>query len=234
MILINLLPSEHRAKRRTPLKMMAAVALSVAVNASLFAWWAWTAFGVAAEVESELAVLGDTMQALEPQMSYHDTLEKEAKLFQSRQATLDDITGTRISWTEKMDQLIDLVHQGGNGSEKYLVWFDGLTVDASKNERKKTFGSVTANGFSGSREISQVANFMDDVVDSALAKDFLVVSNPQGNEAKVDITLDPSEVWQFPFEMAMRSPEERGLAKAATPAAKAPAKTDKGEKEAGK
>ena len=227
MILINLLPPEYRSKRRTPFKMMAAVAGSVAINASLFAWWAWTAFGVAAEVESELAVLGDTMQALEPQIKYHADLEKEAKLFQSRQATLDDITATRISWTEKMDQLVNLVHQGGDGPEKYLIWFDGLSVDTTKNERKKSYGTVTANGFSGSREISQVANFMDDVTASALAKDFQVVSKPEGNEAKVDLTLDPSEVWQFKFEMALRSPEERNVG---ADAAEAP----KGKKEAGR
>lgn len=221
MILINLLPPEYRQKRRTPFKMMAAVALSAAVNASLFAFWAWTAFGVAAEVKSELAVLEDTMETLQPQIEYHKALEAESKVFESREATLANITGTRVSWTEKMDQLIDVVHAGGDGPEKYLVWFDGLTVDTSRNDRAGTFGKVTANGFSGSREISQVANFMDDVSASALATDFAVVSNPQGNEAKVDLTLDPSEVWQFPFEMALRSPEERASLKSPAPAADA-------------
>ena len=75
MILINLLPPEYRQKRQTPIKFMIAIALAVAVNASLVAYWGWTAFGVAAEVKSEVAVLQDTSDGLDPQVAYHESLD---------------------------------------------------------------------------------------------------------------------------------------------------------------
>ena len=97
MILINLLPAEYRQKRRTPLKFMLAVAASVAINTSLLAWWGWTAFGVAAEVKSELAVLQDTEEGLRAQVDYHNELEKESKQFERREARLgEDNTGLRF------------------------------------------------------------------------------------------------------------------------------------------
>jgi hypothetical protein len=181
----------------------------VAVNTSLFAYWAWTAFGVAAEVSSELAVLDDTMQSLRPQIEYHETLQGESKLFHSREATLTDITSKRVSWTEKVDQLIDVIHKGGGREEKYLVWLDGLTVDNEVNDRKKTYGELVANGNSGSNKFSQVANFLEDVKYSPLAVEFSVTSDPQGTVAIKDEGLIPSEVWSFPFELALLAPEDR-------------------------
>jgi hypothetical protein len=243
MILVNLLPEEYRQKRRTPIKLLAAVSVAVAVNASLFAYWAWTAFGVAAEVSSEIAVLDDTMSSLRPQITYHETLQGESKLFHSREATLTDITGTRVSWTEKIDQLIDVIHKGGTREEKYLIWLDGLTVDNEVNERKKTYGELSANGNSGSNKFSQVANFLEDVQNSALSQDFEVTSDPQGKQAIKDEGLIPSEVWSFPFELALRAPDKRsgardttkgdaaGATGAKAPGAKAPAAATKPKKE---
>ena len=79
MILIDLLPPEYRQKSRTPVKFMAFVAASVAINCSLIAWWSWTAVGVAAEVKSELAVLKDTSEGLQAQVDYHQALESEMR-----------------------------------------------------------------------------------------------------------------------------------------------------------
>jgi Tfp pilus assembly protein PilN len=215
MILVNLLPEEYRQKRRTPVKLLIAVSAVVAINTSLFAYWAWTAFGVAAEVSSELAVLEDSMQSLKPQIDYHETLHSESKLFQSREQTLADITSKRISWTEKVDQIVDVVHRGGAGEEKYLVWLDGLTVDNAVNERKKTFGEVSANGNSGSPKFAQVANFLEDVQKSPLSQAFIVSSDPEGQQAIKDEELVPSEVWSFPFKLSLKSPEDREAARMA-------------------
>lgn len=211
MILINLLPDEYRQQRRTPVKLMLAVALSVAVNTSLLAYWAWTAFGVAAEVSSELAVLQDAKAGLAPQIDYHRTLEGESTLFRSREQTLSDVTTKRVSWTEKLDQLIDLIHRGGEGDQRYLVWLDGITVDTQVNSREETFGSLSALGSSGSSSFAQVANFLDDVEDSRLARDFTAMADPEGPSKLTDELLVPSEVWTFPFELALKSPEERAV-----------------------
>jgi len=208
MILINLLPEEFRQKRRTPIKFMLAVTASVAVNASLVAYWAWTAFGVAAEVKSELSVLQDTKAGLEPQVAYHRDLEKESKLFEAREQMLKKVTANRISWSRKIDELIDVVNVGGDG-EKYLVWFDDLSVDQKENARSKTFGKLKASGHSGSTNPSHVANFLDDLETSPFCFDFKPPAPPEGTQTSKDEGLMPSEVWNFPLDAELRAPEER-------------------------
>lgn len=208
MILINLLPDEHRQKRRTPVKLLLAVSAAVAVNGSLAAYWAWTAFGVAAEVKSELGVLQDQKAGLDPQVAYHRDLEKESQLFTAREEMLKKITANRISWTRKIDELIDVVNLGGDG-EKYLVWLDDLTVDQKENTRSKTFGSLKASGHSGSTNPSHVANFLDDLERSSFCEDFNKPAPPEGSSSMKDEGLMPATVWNFPLEVTLKAPEDR-------------------------
>lgn len=208
MILINLLPDEFRQKRRTPVKLLLAVSASVAVNGSLTAYWAWTAFGVAAEVKSELGVLQDQKAGIDPQVAYHKDLEKESQLFTAREEMLKSITANRISWTRKVDELIDVVNVGGDG-EKYLIWLDDLTVDQKENTRAKTFGSLKATGHSGSASFAHVANFLDDLERSPFCEDFNKPSAPEGSQTAKDEGLLPAEVWNFPLEATLKAPEDR-------------------------
>jgi len=208
MILINLLPNEYRKRGGTPVKLLLGVAASVAVNGSLLAYWAWTAFGVAAEVKSDLAVLKDQKQGLEPQVQYHKDLEKESKLFQAREATLKKVTGSRVSWTRKIDELIDVINVGGDG-EKYLIWLDDLSVDQKENARAKTFGQFKASGHSGSADFTKVANFLEDVAAHKFCDVFSTPADPEGSLAQRDEELMPAEIYNFPFEVTLKAPEER-------------------------
>ena len=208
MISINLLPQEYRQKRRTPLKLMLAVAASVAINGGLVAYWSWTAFGVAAEVESELALLQDEDSSLKPQVEYHRSLETESKTFQSREQMLQRITSLRVSWTQKVDQLLDVINGVGSSNE-YLVWLDDLSVDMKENKRRGTYGTVKSSGFSGSEDFSNVANFFDDIVASRLMDDFGQPAPPQGTVSSEDTELIPSKFFSFPLEMALKDPKER-------------------------
>jgi hypothetical protein len=140
---------------------------------------------------------------------YHRDLEKESKLFETREETLNKVTANRISWTRKIDELIDIVNVGGDG-EKYLVWFDDLTVDQKENARSKTYGSLKSSGHSGSTNPSHVANFLDDLERSPFATDFNKPAPPEGQQSSKDEGLMPSEVWNFPLEVTLRAPEERG------------------------
>lgn len=208
MILINLLPEEFRQKRRTPVKLLLAISASVAVNGTLVAYWAWTAFGVAAEVKTELSVLQDEKAGIDPQVAYHHDLESESKLFDAREEMLKKITANRISWTRKLDELIDVVNAGGDG-EKYLVWFDDLTVDQKEAARGKSYGQIKASGHSGSTSFAHVANFLDDVERSQFCEDFNKPAPPEGSQSSKDEGLMPSEVWNFPLEATLKAPEER-------------------------
>jgi len=208
MILINLLPQEYRKKQRTPIKFTVAVCTAVAVNCSLLAWWAWLAFGIKAEIESEYLVHRDTMESISPQVAYHRSLERENTQSKSREETLSAITGARISWTKKIDQLIDVINRGGDG-EKYLIWLDDLSVEQSSDPRRASFGGLRSSGHSGSANFAHVANFLEDVEASEFIKDFRPPAPPQGSQSSVDANLIPAEVWSFPLQLDLRAPEER-------------------------
>jgi len=222
MITINLLPEEFKQSSRTPVKFMMAVLVAVTVNASLIAWFSWKAIGEAAEVGSELSVLQDTMSSLEPQIAYHKALEAENQAYQSREETLEQIQQNRISWTKKLDQLIDVINDGGEQDE-YLIWLSDLTVAQSADARKKNYGSLKAAGNSGSGSFTHVANFLEDIEADEFSYDFLPPAPPEGSQSKVDEDLIPSQVISFPLDMALRAPKDRG-----TPTSQLSAEAKKG------
>jgi hypothetical protein len=214
MIRINLLPEEFRKKARTPLKLLVAISAVVAVNAGLASWWGWTVFGVHAKVESERTSLQLEMDGLTPQVTYYHSLEGESKQYKSREKTLAGITANRISWTRKLDELIDVANAGGDGS-RHLVWLDDLTVTQSSDPNSKNFGSVRAAGHSGSDKFAQVANFLEDLETSAFVDDFEKPSPPEGTQTLVDETLVPPVAWAFPMSLSLKGPEERIKSEAA-------------------
>ena len=217
MIRVNLLPEEYRRKARTPIRLMAGISAAVAVNGILLAWFGWLAFGVAAEVESERAVLQTEVDGLGPQVKHHKALESEQKNFAAREQTLGGITKNRISWTRKLDELVTVINSGGDG-QRHFVWLDDLTVSQSNDPKAKSAGSVKASGHSGSDNFAQVANFLEDLENSSFAGDFLPPAPPEGTQTQVDKELVPAVVWAFPLSLTLKTPEERVKASAAPPA----------------
>jgi len=212
MIRINLLPEEYRKKARTPVKLLLAVAGAVAVNAALLAWWGWAAFGVASEIESEKTTLQLEMDGLAPQVAYYQSLDAESKQHKSRETTLSQITKSRISWTRKLDELVDVVNRGGDG-QRHLVWFDDLQVsqtDGASGGANKSYGAVRASGHSGSDKFAQVANFLEDLEASPFISDFQPPAPPEGTQTLTDETLMPPVAWSFPLSLSLKSPDERG------------------------
>ena len=220
MILINLLPDEYRARRRAPVKKIAAVAAIVAFHTSLVAWWAWLAFGVASEVQAKRDVLREDMAGLEPQVAYHKDLEREQTQYQSREVTLQEITTNRVSWTRKLDELIDVINQGGGG-EKYLIWLDDCVVQQTTDKRKESFGKLRASGHCGGSNFAQVANFLEDLGEAAFISDFYPPATPETTQAAPDERLAPSTYWNFPLEVELKSAEERARVRADAAAAAA-------------
>ena len=219
MIRINLLPEEYRKKARTPFKMMLAVSAAVAVNATALAYWAWMTFGIAAELNTELSVLQLEMDGLTPQVNYHDALDVEIKFHSSRETTLAAVTLNRVLWTKVLDEVIDVVHTGGEGL-RHFIWFDDLTVKqesagGQSRSRAVSWGSLKANGHSGSGAWNQVANYLTDVGDLKLSETSLVFNppgSPEGSLNDADDGLIPPVNWSFPLSLELRSPEERQAA----------------------
>ena len=224
MIRINLLPEEFQKTARTPIKMMAAVAAAVALNSTLVAWWCWMAFGVASEIKTERNVMQLEFDGLVPQVNYHDALQAEIAFHSSRERTLAEITKNRVLWTKVLDELIDIVHSGGEGIRHY-IWLDDLSakVEGAQQRRRgrgnlaTSFGNMKAKGHSGSAAWNQVANFLADIEDPRLSS-FMAVfykpGSPEGSLNDTDSTLIPPVNWAFPLTLEFRSPDERMIAMA--------------------
>jgi Tfp pilus assembly protein PilN len=226
MIRINLLPEEYRKKARTPVKLLLGMAGAVAINAALVTWWSWSAFGEQAQVDSEIAALQTEMDGLTPQVNYFHGLETERKQYQSREQTLASITKSRVSWTRKLDELLDVVNRGGDG-ERHLVWFDNLQIAQSTDPKAKTPGSVRANAHSGSDKYAQIANFLEDLESAPFITDFQPPAPPEGSQAMVDETLVPSTAWSFPLAVTLKGVDERTGGKDPAEKPKQPAKPAK-------
>ncbi len=208
MIRINLLPKEYGQKARTPVKILLAVGVATLANAGLLVWFGWTVFGVTAKLETRQASLQTEMDGLTPQVNYHKSLDTESALYRSREQTLAQITSSRISWTRKLDELIDIVNRGGEGA-RHLIWLEDLNVTQTEGGTGTSFGHLKAKGSSGSSEFAQVANFLEDIEDSSFIADFYPPAPPEGTESVVDADLFPPVVWSFPLALELKSPEER-------------------------
>jgi hypothetical protein len=228
MIRINLLPEEYRKTSRTPIKLMASIAGLVAINAGLFAWLGYVHYNVEKLVEGEKDTVQNEMSGLKPQLDYYASLDSESKQYKSREQTLSSITKSRICWTKKLDEFIDVCSRGGDG-ERHLVWFDDLQVVQNLDPKAKVPGTVSAAGHSGSDKFAQVANFLEDIESSSFISDFEKPAAPEGTQTLVDETLIPPVAWAFPLKLKMKAREEPN-AKKDDPKAKPPAKGARGPK----
>ncbi|MEO0651517.1 MAG: hypothetical protein AAFZ65_12655 [Planctomycetota bacterium] len=213
MIEINLLPDDYRRSQRTPVRVFAAVALGVTVNVSLGALWVWNDMGPAAEVEQQLEVLEGDLSTLQPLVAYHKALETETRAYESREKTLDQIVAQRVSWTEKVDQLIDVINKGGDDANKYLIWLDNLNVSQSarvaRGNTPASGGSLSAKATSGDGDIALVANFLEDVAQSDFGFGFLPPGGPEGSSSESDPDLIPSVVFNFDLKLELMPAVER-------------------------
>jgi Tfp pilus assembly protein PilN len=221
MIRINLLPDEYRRRNRTSFKLVLAVAAMATFNGTLLAWLSWLHFGVAGEVQSESSVLQTELDGLTPQVNYNKALDAERKRHSARESVLAEITKSRISWTRKVDELVTVIHSGGEHErQRHHVWLDDLIVQQTPDPRSKSAGSVRASGHNGSDRFDQIANFLDDLEHSPFIEDFLPPAPPEGSQTLVDKELDPPVVWAFPLTLSLKTPEERIQRAAAAKAVK--------------
>ncbi len=229
MIRINLLPEEYRKSSRTPIKLMAAIAGLVAINGGLMAWLGYVHFNVEKLVDGEKSTVQSEMSGLKPQLDYFASLDSESKQYKSREQTLSSITKSRICWTKKLDELIDVCSRGGDG-ERHLVWFDDLQVVQNLDPKAKVPGTVSGTGHSGSEKFAQVANFLEDLEASTFISDFEPPAAPEGTQTLVDEALIPPVAWAFPLKLKMKSREDVSAKNAPAKGGKAPAKGGRGAK----
>lgn len=225
MITINLLPPELRKRSGPPLKVLALVATGTAMACALVASWAWLSFGQASEIESRRMQLALEMDGLRPQLKYNTALDAEILVAAAREATLADINKNRILWSEKIDQLVDIVNSGNE--VEHFTWLDDLTVkQETPRKGSDAYGSLRAAGHSGSERWDQVANFLEDIEDRKLTefmREFHSTGRPEATINEPDEDLIPAVNWSFPLSLELKGPEDRWRARMESETARAKA-----------
>lgn len=221
MITINLLPAELRRRSGPPVKVLAMYAAVTTVLSTLGAVWVWLAFGVAAEVDARKAQLSLEMDGIRPRLQYHKALESEIQVAAAREAKLTGINKERVVWTEKVDQLIDVVNSGNEVD--HFIWFDDMNVRPGQRVRgnQATGGTLSLSGHSGSGAdprsgLEKTAKFLKAIADTessdfmrefhGLERDGVIRSVRQ---SEPDEELIPSVHWSFPLTLQLRDAEER-------------------------
>jgi len=165
MIEINLLPEKMRKKKLTYLKLdikqmgefkMLAGGVVLGVLVLLFLVFL---IGSGVRKKQVLGLMREE-EALRPQKVQADAVNKEASMLRVKMAALDEITGRRFLWAQKLNELSGLVLPG--------IWFTRIHTDS--NERLIIEGSVISKE---EKAMASVGKFMKNIKENkSFFKDF--------------------------------------------------------------
>lgn len=203
MIRINLLPEEFRRAERTSPKLFAAALLGIILVCCAGGWFGLVYFGELGELEVAERNLGENLTAKNQRAAYSDSLAKEKTAYEQREATIRQISSSRMLWTEFMDQLVDVVNNEGN-TQRHLAWFGGIQVTDGSDKAGPT---VTLPGQVQGALVKKVADFHDDIEGAPFAKDLISKSQPSG-ERKMNGKRNPPESYGFQLTMNFKSAKD--------------------------
>jgi len=201
MLKINLLPPEYRKSDGTPIGVLMIILLCTFLSVSSFCCVAWFYFSLLENAQNDMDIAKQEMDNLAPLAKYADNLEKEKTEYMKRSSVITDIETTRILWTKKLDQILDVINNNGDTTNHY-VWLDELKINM--NGRGKDTGYMKMKGSSVGDQIKQVSSFNRDLRNHELFEnDFEKISNPTG-ESVTDDKMNPSKSIQFDWELTLR------------------------------
>ena len=203
MIRINLLPDEFRRADRSSPKVFAASLGALIIVCCAGGWFGLTYFGELGELEVASKNLTETLSAKNEMAKYSDALVKERAAYETREATIRQIGSSRMLWTEFMDQLIDVVNNEGN-AQRHLAWFQSIQV-AEGNDKQGPM--VNLPGQVQGASFKKLADFHEDIENSAFAKD-VAMKSPPGGERKLSPKRNPPESYAFNLQLTLKPPQE--------------------------
>lgn len=129
MIEINLLPPEFRAKSGTPIARFVAIVGGVVVVAAALGIFAWTHLIELARVRDLRATREEEADGQDRRKKYSLDLQAEIDMFERRRTAIQTINRSRTLWSQKVDQLFDIVTNQG-GDAPYKAWLENIEVPA--------------------------------------------------------------------------------------------------------
>jgi hypothetical protein len=206
VIQINLLPEEYRKPESTPIgRFLTIVIGAVVVTSGLVAYGYVHYSKLRGAIEVREATEAEYANK-KAQADVSMSLQAEINAYQARRKAIQQIVKSRILQSRKLDEFLDIIHNGGDRAE-YFVWLNGLSVTPARSVRRgksSNGGSVSFDGFAESSEFSRVTNLRDAIRKDPFFEDFMSISMPNFKAQVWTDGLEPSSAGRFSFSMVYK------------------------------
>jgi Tfp pilus assembly protein PilN len=218
MIRINLLPEGYTKSDRTPLGRFALVAGCMMGVLTSLAVFGFEHFGKLREINAQRETTASELAALKNEEAYADALQREKDDFRKRSETIQSIGHSRILWTKKLDQFLDVVDAGGD-RERHFIWLRSLDVKPGHDGQgaDRDGGTLQIKGYSGGQHLQRLSDFHADLKRPPFFDDFFDIDDPSGKVVEFDGEAEPHQAWEFDMKMRLK-PRDVKDAKGASPA----------------
>ena len=207
MITINLLPAEYRRLDSTPIARFVAIILGVGLVTSELISFGYVHYSKVKGARELREATEAEFANKKAQADVSESLKKEITAYEKRRQAIASIAGKRLLWSQKLDELLDILHNDGDRTS-YFVWLKGLRVSPGRAVRRgqtASGGTVSFGGYSETTEFSKVTNLRNAIrKDKKFFVDFQRISPPSFEAIRWDDGKDPASAGKFTFSLELK------------------------------
>ena len=218
MIKINLLPEEYIVEDRTSPTRILVISASVLMGVVSFIFFLVVHFHILETASEQLKKAKTIRAGLKKFETQNQTLHRLIRSFETRDEAVEMVKAMRISFSQKLYQFSELLHQG-----IHPVWLNNLSIDAGKlktqgrkKKKKKTVSipvfNWKASCICASESLKSATGFYKALKkDKPFFKDFIQTTVPVYAQKILGQEYQQKYGWAFNLAMTMqvRPPEKK-------------------------
>jgi Tfp pilus assembly protein PilN len=208
VIHINLLPHEYRKAEATPIGRFLAIVIGAVLVTSGLVAYGYVHYSELKGVREVRASVEEQYANKKAQAQISQNLQAEINAYETRRQAISQVARSRILQSRKLDEFLDIVHNGGN-RDAYYVWLDRLSVTPARRARRRgkgpgSGGTWAFDGYAETTEFSRVTNLRDAIRKDSFFEDFQQISMPNFKAQVWDDGLEPSSAGKFSYQMTLK------------------------------
>jgi len=208
VININLLPHEYRKAEATPIGRFLAIVIGAVLVTSGLVAYGYVHYSELKGVREVRASVEEQFANKKARAQISKNLQAEINAYETRRKAITKIARARILQSRKLDEFLDIIHNGGN-REAYYVWLERLAVKPARGTRRRgkgpqSGGSWAFDGYAETTEFSRVTNLRDAIRKDSFFDDFQQISLPVFQAKVWDDGLEPNAAGKFSYQMTLK------------------------------
>jgi len=208
VIHINLLPHEYRKAEATPIGRFLAIVIGAVLVTSGLVAYGYVHYSELKGVREVRASVEEQYANKKAQAQISQNLQTEINAYETRRQAISQVARARILQSRKLDEFLDIVHNGGN-RDAYYVWLDKLSVKPARKARRRgkepgSGGTWAFDGYAETTEFSRVTNLRDAIRKDAFFEDFSQISWPNFQAKVWEDGMEPSSAGKFSYQMTLK------------------------------